>query len=115
MSLGQQILKLRKTKGWNQDTLGEKLGIHANHVSRLEHDRMKPSKRTLVRLAEVFEVDLDDLVASTQQVNIKDQQLLKAFQLAQELEGEDRLIVVRLIQALAAKKRMEQALRPDLE
>ena len=56
MSLGQQILKLRKTKGWNQDTLGEKLGIHANHVSRLEHDRMKPSKRTLVRLAEVFEV-----------------------------------------------------------
>lgn len=111
-SLGERLAWLRKQRGWTQTELSEKIGVHSRHVTRIERDKMKPSSVTLTRLAEVYEISLDELLAQAPDApTIADPQLLRTFQQAQELDGDDKAMVVRLIQALLTKKRMEQALR----
>jgi len=113
VSLGERISKLRKQHNWTQDELANKIGIHSRHVSRLENDKMRPKASTLSRLAEVFNLSLDELLANDHdaQPTIHDPQLLRTFQQAQELDDEDKHMVVRMVQALLTKKRMEQAIR----
>lgn len=112
-SLGERISWLRKQRGWTQSEFAEKIGVHARHVTRIERDKMKPTATTLGRLAEACEISLDDLLAESGRGpdTIADSQLLRTFHQAQELDGDDKAMVVRLIQALLTKKRMEQALR----
>ncbi|MEW6277771.1 MAG: helix-turn-helix domain-containing protein [Candidatus Eremiobacterota bacterium] len=64
MSLGKTISRLRTKKGWTQAQLAEQLGMHQNHVNRLENDKMKPRPNTLERLAEVLDASIDDLLAA---------------------------------------------------
>lgn len=110
-SLGDRIARLRKMQNWTQDELGEKLGMHPTHISRLENDRFRPKAETLARVAEVLGVTLDELLDKQEdQPKIHDPQLLRTIQQVQELDQEDRMVVVRVVQALVAKKRMEQAI-----
>lgn len=111
MSLGERIARLRKQREWTQDDLGERIGVHPRHVSRLENDKMKPSGTTLSRLAQTFELSVDELLAEDGETpTIRDPQLLRTFHQAQELDDQDRAMLVRLIQALLTRKRVEQAL-----
>jgi transcriptional regulator with XRE-family HTH domain len=66
MTIGQRITKLRKRRGWTQEMFADKAGVHARHVSRWETDRMKPSGRTLKRLADLFGVSLDELLGENE-------------------------------------------------
>lgn len=111
-TLGQKISNLRKQRGWTQQELAEKISVHSNHITRLERDKMKPSSGTLTQLVEVFSISPEELIdtqPSFQDLS-QDPQLLKTFQMVQELDPEDQSMVVRFVQALFAKKRMEQAL-----
>lgn len=112
MSIGERILKLRKQKGWKQKDLAKKAKVHPAHVSRWERGHMQPGSSTLARLAEVFEVSVDELVSSQEEEpsTVNDPQLLKTFQQAQQLPDEDKLVVMRMVDALITKKRMEQVL-----
>ena len=111
MSLGARISRLRKQRGWTQDVFAEKVGVHGRHVSRIERDKMRPSAGTLAKVAEAFEIHPDELLIIEGQIPIGDPILLRAFQQAQELDGEDKAVVIRIVHALLTKKRMEQAIR----
>lgn len=72
---------------------------------------MKPSGTTLARLSQAFDLSVDELLAQDGETPaIRDPQLLRTFHQAQELDDQDRAILVRLIQALLTRKRVEQAL-----
>ena len=58
--LGARIKELRKAAGLSQETVAERVGIDAKHLSRLEVGGSYPSLDTLERLAQVFGVDLKD-------------------------------------------------------
>ena len=114
MSLGKRISRLRKQRGLTQQELAAKVGVHANHVTRWERDHMRPSTKTLALIAEALEVSVDEILASGESpsaVTVADPQLLRTFHQAQELDPEDRGMVIRMVEALLTKKRMEQALR----
>lgn len=114
MSLGKRISTLRKQRGLTQQELAGKVGVHANHVTRWERDRMRPSSKTIAMIAEALAVTADELFASSDAQSasmVADPQLLRTFHQAQELSPEDRGIVIRMVEALLTKKRMEQALR----
>ena len=114
MTLGERIAKLRKEHGWTQDILGEKVGVHTNHVSRWERDRMRPSTKALRRLADAFHVSYDDLLGNEQppvpMALGGDQELLEKFQMVQELASEDRAVLYRMIDVLAMHSQMERVL-----
>jgi transcriptional regulator with XRE-family HTH domain len=54
-----QIRVMREARSWNQTQLGEKISTTQNAISRLESsDYGKPNVKTLLRLAEAFDVAL---------------------------------------------------------
>ena len=61
--LSKRVKELRKQKGWSQQKLAEKTGLSFNAITKIEQGLAKhPTLKTLVRLADVFEVGLDELV-----------------------------------------------------
>ncbi len=62
-SLGLRISQLRQDRGWTQKDLAAKIGITANHLSRIEKDKVQPHRSTLKVVAGVFGIELDDLEA----------------------------------------------------
>ena len=100
---------LRAEHGWTQQELAEKISVHGRHVTRLEHDKMKPSPATLAQLSQVFEVTPEALADAVAKAT-DNPQLQSAVQMVYQLDPDDQSMVVRFVQALFAKKRMEQAL-----
>jgi len=62
MSLGETIYKLRTEKNLSQGDLAEMLEVSRQSVSKWENDSAVPDLAKIVKLSEVFEVSLDELV-----------------------------------------------------
>ena len=61
--LAKQIKELRKQKGWSQQKLAEKTGLSFNTITKIEQGIAdSPTLKTLLKLANVFEVGLDHLI-----------------------------------------------------
>lgn len=61
MSLGKNIAKFRKEKGWTQSELGEKLGISNQAISKWESEMNMPDVLLLPALADLFGCYIDEL------------------------------------------------------
>ena len=48
---------LRVNKGFNQDELGEKLGVSQTTVSAWEQRKAKPSAKNIYKLAKIYAVE----------------------------------------------------------
>ena len=62
MTLGENILKLRKLNGMSQEALAEKMLITRQTVSLWETDQTLPTIENLIRLKEIFGVPIDSFV-----------------------------------------------------
>ena len=61
MSLGNAILKYRKELGITQESLARQLEVTNQAVSKWESDQCCPDVMLLPRLADIFDVTLDEL------------------------------------------------------
>ena len=59
--IGENIKNYRIEKGMTQKELADKLFVTAQAVSRWENNEVEPSLNTIVILAEIFEVSVDEL------------------------------------------------------
>jgi transcriptional regulator with XRE-family HTH domain len=59
--LAKRIKQLRGTHGWSQEVLAERASIQRSYLADLERGSRNPSVRTLVKLANAFQVGLRDL------------------------------------------------------
>ena len=62
MTLGERIHKFRTEKGLSQGDLAEVLDVSRQSISKWETDGSVPELDKLVKLGEIFEVTLDELV-----------------------------------------------------
>lgn len=53
-----RLRELRKANSWTQDDLAGELECDRAYVSQLERGVQNPSLRTLVRIAQIFDVDV---------------------------------------------------------
>lgn len=61
--LSKRLKDLRKERNWTQQILAEKAGVSFNAVTKIEQGAaVHPTLKTLLKLAEAFEVSLDELV-----------------------------------------------------
>lgn len=61
--LSDRIKKFRKQKGWSQQKLAEETGLSFNAITKIEQGLAKhPTLKTLIKLADVFGVTMDNLV-----------------------------------------------------
>lgn len=74
-TLGMMITLCRKENGMTQAELAEKMGVTDKAVSKWERDLSCPDINSLPKLAEIFEISVDDLM-----------QIKKTGQIADEKE-----------------------------
>lgn len=61
-TFGRMISSLRKEKGMTQLELAEKMGVTDKAVSKWERDLSFPDINSIPKLAELFEVSVDELM-----------------------------------------------------
>lgn len=61
-TLGMMISTLRKGKGMTQLELAEKMGVTDKAVSKWERDLSFPDINSIPKLAEIFEISVDELM-----------------------------------------------------
>ena len=61
MSIGENIARIRKEKGWTQAELGEKIGVSNQAVSKWESGMTMPDVMLLPTLADTFGIYIDEL------------------------------------------------------
>ncbi|GHU30385.1 transcriptional regulator [Betaproteobacteria bacterium] len=59
--LGKKIATRRKTLGWTQDALAERVGVDTETISRFERGAHLPSLPTLERLAVALHAEINEL------------------------------------------------------
>ena len=70
-TLGNRIARLRKRKDITQDQLAEYMGISAQAVSKWENDITCPDITALPKLADYFNVTVDELLRGEPQDKVK--------------------------------------------
>ena len=66
MSLGNRIIKRRKTLKITQQELAQALGVTAQHISFIEQDKGSPSLALLPKVAEELGVTVDYLLTGNE-------------------------------------------------
>ncbi len=61
MTIGQNIARLRKEKGWTQAEFGEMIGVSNQAVSKWESEMSMPDIMLLPHIADAFESSIDEL------------------------------------------------------
>lgn len=114
MTLGRKIAKLRKSKGWTQTQLAEKVGVHPSHITRWERDKNQPAAGALSDLATHLEVTIEEITSVPSKrvldESIQDKDLLAHFKKVQDLDEKDQATILQVIDAFLVKKRMQEAL-----
>jgi len=55
MALGENLSRLRRDKGWNQEELANRAGISLGQVSKIERNKDKPKLDTIYSLINALE------------------------------------------------------------
>jgi transcriptional regulator with XRE-family HTH domain len=60
-ALGRAVREVRARRGWSQEGLGFKSGLHRNYIGALERGELNPTWRTLLALAAGLHVPMTEL------------------------------------------------------
>ena len=110
----KNLKKYRTEKGISQEELAKKVGVHTTHLSRYERGLSQPSIEVAQKLAEAFDISVDELIQGSADENIrktiKDRELLNLFHKVQVLEEEKQKTVKDLISAFIFKEDVQRKL-----
>ena len=113
MNIGSQIRKLRRERDWTQAELAERIGIDKRNISRYESGHADPRRKTLLKLAEVFNVDVQELLgvsASTGEEVCDDPELQSLVYEISKLPERDKEALKHIMKAVVQKHRVTAAL-----
>ena len=68
IEIANRLVELRKKKGLSQEELADKLGLSRQAVSKWERAESSPDTDNLICLAKLYNVSLDDLLQTSQDV-----------------------------------------------
>ena len=83
--VAQNLIELRKSKGWTQTELAEKINYSDKSVSKWERGEAVPDLKILTQLAELFDVTLDFLTTENATATIKEQKNELGFRIGVEM------------------------------
>lgn len=72
MNIGDKILELRKSKGYSQEDIANKLNVSRQTVSKWETNQSVPDIDKLVPLCELFNISTDELLMNKVHETVKE-------------------------------------------
>lgn len=70
MTLANKIIRLRKTRGWSQEELAERMNVSRQAVSKWESCQATPDVEKILQLSNLFEVTTDYLLKNEEQEEV---------------------------------------------
>jgi len=110
--IGNRIKELRLKQVLTQSELADKIGMTYVQIGRYEKRGAMPSADVLKKLAEALNTTTDYLMSgSTDKVaseQLKDKELLNLFRSVENLDGNDKNMVMTFLDALVTKRHIQQ-------
>ena len=69
MRFGENLMRLRKQKGYSQEDLAHMLGVSRQVISKWENNSTTPKLERIMKIAELFDVSLDELINDGKGIN----------------------------------------------
>ena len=112
--LGLRIKQLRKQQKWTQKELAAKIDVRFPQLNKYECGLHAPPVEKLVKIAEVFDTTVDFLLTGnrSEQRPLHNLRLLERFRAMEEFNAEDQEAVIKLIDAMIVKNKVEGAINP---
>ncbi len=108
MTIAERIRLYRQQKGFSQSELAEKSQVNNKSLSRYELGTSIPPADALKNIADALGVSSDALL-NDDNVSVKDKDLLEKFEVIQEMNEEDKIIVNRFLDLTIRDFKTKQA------
>ncbi len=59
---GKSVAELRKAKGWSQEKLGRRSGLHRTYIGSIERHERNVSLLNIERIAKALDVEIGKLI-----------------------------------------------------
>ncbi len=112
-NFGVRIKELRKGKKWTQKELANKLDVRFPQLNKYECGLHTPPMDKLIKMSEVFDTTIDYLLTGkrTEDSPLHNLRLLERFQALEDSSNEDQETVIKLIDAMIVKNKVEGAIK----
>ena len=102
MDFGKRLAALRKERGFTQQSLADRVGVHVSQVHRYESGAALPAFDVLKALAVALQVSADVLLFDTAQRG-PDDDLRLQFEAVSQFNSEEKKIVKALLEGMILK------------
>lgn len=107
IEVGARLRKLRELRGLTQQQLADRLGAKKPRISRYESGNALPEAETLITLAEVLEVSIDELLlgrpSSAGEDGVQDVRLRERVRELEKVDRKYRDAAIEVIDAFVVK------------
>lgn len=113
MGFRESFIRLRKERGWTQQHVADEVGISVGQVKKYEKGESSPTLPILAKIANVFGVSADDLVFGGRNgiaASKLDRELLRRFEMLDQLPERERDAVLLLLDSVIAKHRLREVI-----
>jgi len=111
MGLGANIRTLREQRNIKQQEIADLIGMHRSNYSKIETEQREISVSALDKVAQFFNVRMDELVHLEgdlpTEVQIEDKAMVEQLKLIQELDEEERSMIFKMIDSFLTKKKFK--------
>ena len=113
-AFGARLKQLRKQRHWPQKALAAKVGIRFQLLNKYEGGQHIPPAETLIKLAHTLDTSVDHLLTGNPMEDspLSNTGLFNRFKALEQFDEDDKATVIKVIDALIAKRQVEDALKP---
>lgn len=113
-AFGLRIKKLRKQKRWTQKELAAMVDIGFSQFNKYECGLHIPPAEKLIELARLLDTSVDYLLTGDELEggSLYNKRLLERFRELEQFDAEDQEAVIKLIDAMIIKNKVEGAINP---
>ena len=112
--ISKNVKRIRLIKKLSQKEVSHASNIPQGQFSRIENGRVEPLISSLEKLASVFEVSISEFFktdSKDEEVNLP---LLEKIKLIDQLDGDERKALLKMIDIAISKKKMKDKMKDDL-
>ena len=120
MKIGDNLKKLRENKGLTQQEMADLMHTHRTGYSKMENNQQDIPVDKLVFVAKHFGITVDDIIFFNEknnvpnEVSMEDTAVLEQLKLINELDTEEKNILLKLIETFVSKKRFKDYLQKNI-
>ncbi|WP_345767360.1 MULTISPECIES: helix-turn-helix transcriptional regulator [Chryseobacterium] len=120
MKIGDNLKKLRESKGLTQQEMADLMHTHRTGYSKMENNQQDIPVDKLVFVAKHFGIAVDDIIFFNEknnvpnEVSMEDTAVLEQLKLINELDAEEKNILLKLIETFVSKKRFKDYLQKNI-